>query len=74
MNFRRLTQTYRRICKGTVILIGGTVLPIGIAMIVAPGPAVMVIPIGLIILGVEYAWARRWAGAAKQTLQAVMAR
>ena len=33
---------------------------LGIAMIVLPGPAVIVIPIGLAILATEYAWARRW--------------
>ncbi len=29
-------------------------------MIVLPGPAVVVIPIGLAILATEFAWARRW--------------
>jgi tellurite resistance protein TerC len=37
---------------------GGTVLLIGIAMIILPGPAVLVIPVGLGILATEYAWAR----------------
>ncbi len=40
-------------------VIGMTVLLIGIAMIVLPGPAVIVIPIGLAILASEFAWARR---------------
>ena len=40
-------------------VIGITVLLIGIAMIVMPGPAFIVIPIGLAILASEYAWARR---------------
>ncbi|MEO5720727.1 MAG: PGPGW domain-containing protein, partial [Chthoniobacterales bacterium] len=40
-------------------VLGLTVLLIGIAMIVLPGPAVIVIPIGLAILASEYAWARR---------------
>lgn len=40
-------------------VLGATVLLIGIAMIVLPGPAVIVIPIGLAILASEYAWARR---------------
>ncbi len=40
-------------------VIGVTVLLIGIAMIVLPGPAFIVIPIGLAILASEYAWARR---------------
>jgi uncharacterized protein (DUF2062 family) len=41
-----------------VVIIGGTVLLFGVVMIVLPGPAVLVIPIGLAILGTEFAWAR----------------
>jgi hypothetical protein len=37
-----------------------TVLLFGIALIVLPGPAFVVIPIGLAILATEFAWARRW--------------
>ncbi|CAN5671899.1 hypothetical protein BH20VER1_BH20VER1_06450 [soil metagenome] len=40
-------------------VLGGTVLLIGIVMIVTPGPAFIVIPLGLAILASEYAWARR---------------
>lgn len=47
--------------RRTVILVlGSSVLLIGIALIVLPGPAVLVIPMGLSILAVELAWARRW--------------
>lgn len=40
-------------------VIGITVLAIGVAMMILPGPAFIVIPIGLAILASEYAWARR---------------
>jgi uncharacterized protein (TIGR02611 family) len=43
-----------------VSVIGATVLVIGVALLVLPGPAFIVIPIGLAILATEYAWARRW--------------
>lgn len=43
-----------------VSVIGATVLLIGIALLVLPGPAFVVIPAGLAILATEYAWARRW--------------
>jgi tellurite resistance protein TerC len=46
--------------KILVGIMGGTVLLIGIAMIVLPGPAVLVIPIGLGILATEYTWARAY--------------
>ena len=44
--------------KLIVAVIGGTVLLIGIALIVLPGPAFIVIPVGLAILATEFAWAR----------------
>ncbi len=43
-----------------VFIAGMSVLLVGIAMIVLPGPAIVVIPIGLAILATEFVWARRW--------------
>jgi uncharacterized protein (TIGR02611 family) len=43
-----------------VSVIGATVVLIGIALLVLPGPAFVVIPLGLAILATEYAWARLW--------------
>lgn len=42
-----------------MFVLGSTVLLIGIALIVLPGPAVVVIPAGLAILSTEFLWARR---------------
>lgn len=44
--------------RAVIFVIGGTVLLVGIAMIVLPGPAVVVIPAGLAILATEFVWAR----------------
>lgn len=52
---RTLTQAKRLI----IIVIGFTTLAAGIALIVLPGPAVVVIPIGLAILATEFIWARK---------------
>jgi tellurite resistance protein TerC len=46
--------------KIVVAIMGGTVLLIGIIMIVAPGPAIVVIPAGLAILATEFAWAKHY--------------
>ena len=43
-----------------VAVFGGTILLIGIAMIVLPGTAIVVIPVGLAVLATEFIWARRW--------------
>lgn len=45
--------------KIVIGVIGTTILLIGVALIVLPGPAVVVIPIGLGILASEFVWARR---------------
>jgi tellurite resistance protein TerC len=42
-----------------VAVVGTFVLAVGVAMIVLPGPASLVIPAGLAILGKEFPWARR---------------
>lgn len=52
--------TYRWARRIAVAMVGGTVLLLGFAMIVLPGPAIVMIPTGLAILGLEFAWARRW--------------
>jgi uncharacterized protein (TIGR02611 family) len=49
-----------------VSVVGATVLLIGIALLVLPGPAFIVIPIGLAILATEYAWARHWLKKVRQ--------
>lgn len=46
--------------KFAVAAVGSSVVLVGIVMIVTPGPAIVVIPAGLAILAVEFAWARRW--------------
>jgi uncharacterized protein (TIGR02611 family) len=50
-----------KMCRKIAIAIAGfTVLCVGVAMIVLPGPAFIVIPAGLGILAIEFAWAKRW--------------
>ena len=56
----RRTITYKWARRLVVAVIGGSVVLIGIAMIVLPGPAIIVVPLGLGILGLEFAWARIW--------------
>ena len=53
------TSSLRFARKVAVAVIGSTVLAIGIALIVLPGPAFIVIPLGLAILATEFLWARR---------------
>jgi hypothetical protein len=45
--------------KVLVSLVGGTVLLIGIALLVLPGPGLPIVAAGLAILASEFLWARR---------------
>lgn len=57
---------YRGAKRIVVAVIGGTVTLVGVALIVLPGPAFIVIPIGLSILATEFLWAKRWLRKARQ--------
>lgn len=48
-----------RLRKTIVAVIGSTIVLFGLALIVLPGPAVIVVPLGLAVLATEFAWARR---------------
>jgi len=57
---RAIHNTYKTGRRIVVAVVGGSVLLLGIVMLVTPGPAIIVIPIGLAILAVEFVWARHW--------------
>jgi uncharacterized protein (TIGR02611 family) len=57
---RAVDFTYKTGRRIVIAIVGASVLLIGIVMIVTPGPALIVIPVGLAILAVEFVWARRW--------------
>jgi uncharacterized protein (TIGR02611 family) len=48
------------------LIIGGIVLLAGVAMMVLPGPGILVIIAGLAILAKEFTWAERTLDKAKQ--------
>jgi uncharacterized protein (TIGR02611 family) len=54
-----MISTLKQAKRFVVIVIGFTILVLGIALIVLPGPATLVIPLGLAILATEFVWARR---------------
>ena len=54
--------------KFLIALIGGTVLLLGVVMLVLPGPGALVIAGGVAILATEFVWARRVWRKAKGTV------
>ena len=58
----RLPAGVRRVLVG---IIGSLVLVVGLAMIFLPGPAFIMVPLGLAILATEFVWAQRLLTKAK---------
>lgn len=57
-----------------VLVVGFTVLAFGIALIVLPGPAFVVIPMGLGILSIEFVWAKVWLRKLRASAEAATTR
>ena len=52
-------------------ILGGGLLLLGLAMMVLPGPGILVIVAGLAVLGTEYVWAQRLLKRAKSQAEKV---
>ena len=50
---------YKQIKRLAIFLIGISVVLIGCVLFFTPGPAIVVIPIGLAILATEFIWAKK---------------
>ncbi len=62
-------ETLKQARRISVAVVGFTVVLLGIAMIVTPGPGWLVILLGLSILSAEFVWARRLMKRIKRTGQ-----
>jgi hypothetical protein len=67
-------QAWRAARRLVVLVIGSTVVLIGVIMIVTPGPAFVLIPAGIAILATEFVWARRLLQRARRQMSDVAAR
>ena len=57
---RAIHLTYTTGRRIVIAVVGTSVLLLGVVMLVTPGPAIVVIPVGLTILAIEFVWARQW--------------
>jgi tellurite resistance protein TerC len=53
------SHPYRIVRRLVVAVVGLTLVALGLALLVLPGPAFVVIPTGLAVLAIEFGWARR---------------
>lgn len=57
---RAVSAAYRRARRIVIFVIGATVVLLGVALLVLPGPGIVVMVLGLAILATEFVWARVW--------------
>jgi tellurite resistance protein TerC len=55
-----VSVTYRQARRLVIFITGAALVIVGVALIFLPGPAIIVIPAGLAVLSLEFAWARRF--------------
>lgn len=65
------TLTFRLLRRVVIAVVGASVVLVGVIMLVTPGPAIVVIPAGLGILALEFAFARRLLARFKQRFDEV---
>lgn len=60
---------YKTARKIVITVIGVTLFVFGIIMLITPGPGIAAIISALALLGLEFAWARRWLKVVKERSQ-----
>ncbi|MFK7919377.1 MAG: PGPGW domain-containing protein [Ilumatobacter sp.] len=55
-----LDSVGRNARKVAILIVGVTVVLAGVALLALPGPGMLVIIVGLLILSTEFEWAQRW--------------
>ncbi len=57
---RLALASYRQARRVVILILGSSVVLIGAVLLVLPGPGLLTIALGLALLALEFAWARRW--------------
>jgi len=60
--------TYKAARRIVILSVGSTIVLLGVVMLVTPGPGLVFIPLGLAVLGVEFAWARAWLRKVRESI------
>ena len=61
-----------RVRRIMILLIGSTVVLLGVLLLVLPGPGILVITVGLAILATEFAWAEAVLARARERAERVV--
>ena len=62
---------YKQIRKLVIFLIGTSIVLIGCVLFFTPGPAIIVIPVGLAVLATEFIWSKKLLKKFKETTSSI---
>ena len=62
---------YKQIRKLVIFLIGTSIVLTGCVLFFTPGPAIIVIPVGLAVLATEFIWAKKLLKKFKETTSSI---
>ncbi|MBX4201576.1 PGPGW domain-containing protein [Candidatus Saccharibacteria bacterium] len=54
-----MNKAYRAARKAAIAVLGFSIIIVGLALLVLPGPGILVIIAGLAVLAIEFTWAER---------------
>lgn len=64
-------RTIKEIRRAAILVMGFTVMLIGILLLVLPGPGVIIFLSGLSMLATEFYWAKKWLKKVEKTIDSL---
>ncbi|MFK8015275.1 MAG: PGPGW domain-containing protein [Gammaproteobacteria bacterium] len=69
-----MNSPYKNARKVVIGVVGITIVIIGLALLVLPGPGILMVAAGLALLALEFAWARVWLAKVRRGISDVAQR
>lgn len=69
-----MNSTYKTARRIAIGVLGSTIVMVGAAFLILPGPGIVVVAAGLAVLAVEFAWARVWLAKVRRGISGVAQR
>lgn len=63
--------SYKQAKRLVVLMVGSTLLLVGIILLFLPGPGTLVVLVGLTVMSAEFAWARLWLRRVKRSMKKI---
>lgn len=66
-----MNMTYKALRKTVIFIIGSIVFIVGVILLLIPGPGLVTMALGLLILSTEFEWAEKHLKSVRKKIQAI---